>query len=80
MLNFDVGPTHFEFNMPISNSARKKQFTIMSWEAIKKQGAIKEVASDEELDEIITELKEHQNDESMFQGCGSIFQYIGRKR
>ena len=44
------------------------------------QGVVKKVASDEELDEIIIELKEHQNDESIFQGCGAIFQYIGRKR
>ena len=80
MLNFDVEPIHFEFNMPISNSARKKQLTIMSWEAIKEKGVIREVASDEELDEIISELKAHQNDESMFQGVGTIFQYIGRKR
>ena len=80
MLNFDVEPIHFEFNMPISNSAKKKQFGIMSWEGIKKQGVVKGIVSDEELDEIINELKEHQNDESMFQGCGSIFQYIGKKR
>ena len=80
MLNFNVEPIHFEFNMPIYNTARKKDFTITSWEAIKKKGVIKEVASDEEIDEIISELKKYQNDESMFQGCGSIFQYIGRKR
>ena len=29
MLNLDVESTYFEFNMPISNSARKKQLTIM---------------------------------------------------
>lgn len=80
MLNFDVEPVHFEFNMPIFNSARKKQLTIMSWEEIKEKGVVKEVASDEELDEIIAELKKYQNDESMFQASGSLFQYIGRKR
>ena len=80
MLSFDVEPIHFEFNMPIFNSARKKQLAIMSWEEIKEKGVVKEVASDEELDEIIDELKEYQNDESMFQASGSLFQYIGRKR
>ena len=57
MLNFDVESIHFEFNMSISNSARKKQLTIKSWEEIKEKGVIREVASDEELDEIISELK-----------------------
>ena len=80
MLNFDVEPVHFEFNMPISNSARKKELMIKSWEEIKKKGVIKEVASDEEIDGITSELKKYQNDESMFQGVGSLFQYIGKKR
>ena len=38
MLNFDVESIHFEFNMPICNSVRKKEFMIKSWEEIKEKG------------------------------------------
>ncbi len=80
MLNFDVELVHFEFNMPIFNSARKKQLAITSWEGIKEKGVVRDIIQDKEIDEIISKLKEYQNDESMFQSSGGLFQYIGRKR
>ena len=80
MLNFDVELVHFEFNMPIFNSARKKQLAITSWEGIKEKGVVRDIIQDKEIDEIISKLKEYQNDENMFQSSGGLFQYIGRKR
>ena len=80
MLNFDVECINFEFNMPISNLPRKKQLIIMTWEAIKKNGSLRDVVAEEELDFIITELKKYQYDTTNYQTSGAIFQYIGRKR
>ena len=80
MLNFNVDPIDFEFNVPIFNTARKKDLMIMSWEAISNHPEIKKIATDEELKMIITELKAYKNDTSIYQSSGVIFQYIGKKR
>lgn len=80
MLNFDVDFIDFEFNVPIFNTARKKDLMIKSWEAISTHSEMKKIATDEEFKMIVDELKACRNDTSIYQSSGAIFQYIGRKR
>ena len=79
MLNFDVDPIEFQCNVPIFNTARKKDLMIKSWEAISNHSDIKKIATDEEFKMIIAELKSYRNDTSIYQSSGAMFQYIGRK-
>lgn len=80
MLNFDVDLIDFQMNVPIFNTARKKDLMIKSWEAISNYPDARKIISDEEFKMIIDELKSYRNDTSVYQSSGAIFQYIGRKR
>ena len=52
----------------------------MSWEAIMEKGKIREVVSDSELEEVISELRKYKDDKTMYQSGGLTFQYVGKKR
>lgn len=80
MSDLGVELVHFDLNIPIFNSERKKQLMIMSWEAIMEKGKIREVVSDSELEEVISELRKYKDDKTMYQSGGLTFQYVGKKR
>lgn len=79
MLNFPVKPLYFESKVPIFNSFRKKQLSILSWEAMMRNEEIKKIVPEEEIKSVVTELKRYQHDESFFQSAGVLFQYLGMK-
>ena len=80
MLSFDVDPIDFQMNVPVFNTARKKDLMIQSWEAMSNHDEMKKIATEKEFKMILDELKLYRNDTSVFQSSGAIFQYIGRKK